>query len=221
VSAYTRAHGTSYGEPHSFWSGAAKGAVFGAILVAVPRPMRRWMLTMLALVIASIYTVQSPHEWWTPESGVEYGYGGNFLGYEVPGGYRFPWYCVAIIVALVFWGIFGYVRAWRLCQQLRAVGDTPVERLKARMSSRVLIAVDGTQRPPQRPTGPSQRPTAPPPAPRPRPAPSSPYQSPMGSTLPALYVPTYSGPAKPVQRIETTLGGTTIHDHRSVDPEDL
>ena len=223
MSAYTRAHGTSYGEPHSFWSGAAKGAVFGAILVAVPRPMRRWMLTMLALVLGVIYTIGHARQYVPdgPESYDQYeaimAEQKEFFGT----GYQFPWYCVALIIALVFWGTFGYVRAWRLCAQLRAAGDTPVERLKARMSSRVLIAVDGTQRPPQSPTGPSQRPTAPPPAPRPRPAPSSPYQSPMGSTLPALYVPTYSGPAKPVQRIETTLGGTTIHDHRSVDPEDL
>ncbi len=199
----------------SAWNRWGRGLFFGAVLAIAPRPVRRWMLTELALAIAIIYTIQSPHEWWTPESGVEYGYGGNFLGYEFPLGYRFPWYCVILVFAFVFWFFVGGVRAWILSERLRAVGDTPLQHLRTAVSGRVLVGVDTTQRPPQGPTGPSQRTTAPPPRPRPAPA------SPMGSNLPALYVPTYSGPAKPVRRIETGLSGTTIHDHRGVDPEEL
>lgn len=189
---------------HHGW-GALKALAFGAVLVLSPRPMRRWIFTMLALAIAIVVTVQSPHEYW------------DGVG-EYPDSYRFPWYCVALIVIFCVWGVFGYLRALRLGRLLAAAGDTPVERLKARMSSRVLIAVDNTQRPPQGPTGPSQRTTRPR---SPKPAPSSPWSPPMGSNLPALYVPTYSGPAKPVRRIETGLSGTVVHDHRGVDPEDL
>lgn len=184
---------------HSFWGGAAKGALVAGILAATPRPIRRWCLIFFALSVAIFITAESPHEWWTPESGVRYGEGGVFAGY------RFPWFCWVLVVAWVLWCTVGLVRAFALARQCHAVGDTPVQRFRARMNSRVLIAVDGTQRPPQSPTGPSQRPTAPPPAP------------PMGSNLPATYAPTYWGP----KRIETGLSGIVIRDYRSVDPEDL
>jgi hypothetical protein len=64
------------------------------------------------------------------------------------------------------------------------------------------------QRPPQEPTGPSQRTSAS-------------QESPMGSTSPTLWVPTYSGPARPVQRREITMGGTVVRDHRRIDPDTL
>ena len=64
---------------------------------------------------------------------------------------------------------------------------------------------------PQSPTGPSQRPSAPPPAP----------PAPMGTSTSPLWVPTYHGKAKPVQRTETSLSGTVMRDRRSVDPDTL
>jgi hypothetical protein len=69
---------------------------------------------------------------------------------------------------------------------------------------RNVIDVKALPPAPQAPTGPSQRPSGPPP--------------PMGSGTPTLWVPTYQGP---VQRRETTLGGTTINDRRRIDPDDL
>jgi hypothetical protein len=175
---------------------------------------------MMALTFAVIYTVEDAPDYvaFGPDATPNSEYDAvmaeqaEFFGT----GYQFPWYCVLLIAAWFFWLTFGYVRAARLNRRYFEAGQAPVQRLRSWMSSRVLIAVDGSQRPPQGPTGPSQRPTAPPP-PKPAPAPASP----MGSNLPTLYVPTYSGPAKPVRRIETSLGGTTIHDHRGVDPEDL
>lgn len=177
---------------------------FSALIGFLPRPIRRWWFTMVLLTFAVCYTAQSPHEWWTPESGVPYGEGGVFLGY------KFPWYCIAMIVVWCFWFVFGNMRARRLTRQLQAVGDTPVQHLKRRMSGRVLIGVDTTPRPPQGPTGASRGPVAPSPAPRPP-------SSPMGSNLPVMWAPTYSGP----KRIETGLSGIIIRDYRGVDPEDL
>lgn len=66
---------------------------------------------------------------------------------------------------------------------------------------------------PALPPGP-QRPTAAPQAP-------PPPTGPVGSGSPTLWVPTYSGPAKPVQRRETSLGGISIIDRRGVDPDGL
>ncbi len=188
-------------QPHSFWSGAAKGAVFGAILAGVTRPVRRYMLTMLALTFAIIFTIETPSDYWD----------GVSTPAPEPGDYRFPWYCIALIITFVVWGIYGGIRAWILNRQIYAAGQAPVQRLKARMSGRAIIAVDTTPRPPQSPTGPSRGPVVD----------TTATDAPVGSNLPAIWVPTYSGPAKPVRRIETGLSGHTIHDHRGVDPEDL
>ena len=75
----------------------------------------------------------------------------------------------------------------------------------------VAAALLRNQRPPEGPTGAPQRPTAPRPGP----------PSPMGSSSPTLWVPTYIGPSKALQRRETTVDGIGINDHRGVDPEDL
>ena len=202
-----------------------KGAAFGLTLAVVPRPMRRWMLTMLVLVIAALATLQHTPEvnaWEPGVTAAEWDAYQNGPDGFMGTGYLIPWYCAALIVAVVVWGIFGYIRALYLCHiyraQQRAAGQTFTQRVRTATNKRVLIAVDGTPRPPQSPTGPSAGTTAPPP-----PAPAAPPTppSPMGSTLPKLWVPTYSGPAQPVQRVETSLGGTLIHDHRRVDPDEL
>ena len=170
-------------------------AFVGALALA-PTPMRRWMVSMFLLVVAIIYTVQSPHEYW------------DHTG-QYPDSYRFPWYCIALIIIFCVWGVFGYIRAWRLCHTVYR-DQLPLERLRRFTNQRVLIAYDGTPQqpqPPQSPTAPSPATYGPPPAPGSGPAPT--------------WVPTYSGPSKPVQRIEISTGGIVMRDHRGVDPDDL
>jgi hypothetical protein len=67
------------------------------------------------------------------------------------------------------------------------------------------------KRPPESPTGAPQRPTEPKPTP----------PAPMGSTTPTLWIPTYQGPRKELQRRETSLDGVWMNDYRGVDPDDL
>ena len=197
-----------------------KGAAFGAVLAFAPRPLRRWMLTTLALGLGVLFTIEhAPYlDPFDPtKSAAEFAAARKaelaFFGL----GYQFPWYCKLLIVAFVVWATYGYVRALRLTRRYYAAGQAPTQRLAQRVrtatNKRVLIAVDGTPRAPQGPTEASPAPVAPPPAPAPSPT--------VGSTLPKLWVPTYSGPAQPVQRVETSLGGTLIHDHRRVDPDGL
>jgi hypothetical protein len=83
----------------------------------------------------------------------------------------------------------------------------------ARATGQAVADALRDQRPPEEPTGPSQRPSAPTPPPAPA--------SPMGSNAPTLWVPTFHGPRKELQRRETTLGGIWMNDHRGVDPDDL
>jgi type II secretory pathway pseudopilin PulG len=82
------------------------------------------------------------------------------------------------------------------------------------------VHTDAAQQRPQSPTAASQRALPPAPEAKPRSTPASP-PPPPGSGTPKLWVPTYSGRAKPVQRRETTLGGVSVADHRSVDPDTL
>jgi len=81
----------------------------------------------------------------------------------------------------------------------------------AQATGEAVAAAMMRQRPPEGPTGTPQRPTAPKPGPR----------SPMGSNSPTLWVPTYMGPSKELQRRETSLDGIWINDHRGVDPDSL
>ena len=102
----------------------------------------------------------------------------------------------------------GLRQAYKETQQAPQPPQKPAQ---ASQTRRNVIDVPALPPGPQSPTGPSQRPTPPPPEP----------PAPMGTSTPTLWVPTYSGPAKPVQRRETTLGGITISDRRGVDPDDL
>lgn len=81
----------------------------------------------------------------------------------------------------------------------------------ARATGQAVAEALRNQRPPESPTGAPQRPTAPPPGP----------PAPMGSTSPTLWVPTYQGPSRELQRRETSLDGLWMNDHRRIDPDEL
>lgn len=93
-------------------------------------------------------------------------------------------------------------QAYRETQQ-----EAPRAPYKSTRGRHNTVVVPRALNAPRGSTGPSQAPSGPPP--------------PMGSNTPTLWVPTYSGAAKPVQRIETSLGGTVMIDRRSVDPDEL
>ena len=107
------------GKPPSIVRDAALGAAVGFVMANVPPPMRRWMISMFLLAVAVIYTIQKPPRYEpfgaNATSNADYAailrMEDDFFGL----GYQFPWYCIALIVAFWTWGVFGYIRAWRLC----------------------------------------------------------------------------------------------------------
>lgn len=179
----------------------AWGLFVGIPLGFAHQAVRRWMWVELVLLFGIVYTVQSP----TSDYYLDHADGtqGALLGY------RFPWYCTAMIIAFCFWGVVGYTRAWRISSAAKRARREALRGPVAPVyDGRVIIDVQEARRPPQGPTGRSARRTPPPPAPTP------------GSGSPKLFIPTYVGSRRP-QRLELTTGGTLIRDDRRIDPDAL
>jgi hypothetical protein len=173
--------------------------------------------------------------WWKSPSQIKLWLFLIFFGIPIPTLLATNWSPILAVTGLLLWlvvffaGLVQVVRLtiwqqqanqqWALQQQAAEEAAAMQDGIRKVRYDHTLAQVTGEavatalvrQRPPESPTGAPQRPTAPKPTP----------PAPMGSTTPTLWVPTYQGPRKELQRRETSLEGIWMNDYRGVDPDEL